>query len=194
MTTYGPYCPLWVPYYTLLGPDRPLNLYSTLTFLFIVIVLWNLDPCMLTTVWYWPPNKHGRIPLSIVESSVKPHLLRPILLPFTLPFPLWPPRTKLNYANWFLWNDPAPIHINFFLLTPTPTEIPLTQALKTKRTSLYPQNSSDEVHSKFGRELDECVKNSKIQNLRCGFGGQLFLRVAQKLPETPRMLWSTCSN
>ena len=46
--------------------------------------------------------------------------------------------------------------------------------LKSKRTSLYLQYSRDEVRSKFGRKLDECVENSKIKNLRCVFGGQFF--------------------
>jgi hypothetical protein len=37
----------------------------------------------------------------------------------------------------------------------------------------------DEGHTKFGRELDEHDKDSKIKNLRVGFSCRLFLRVAK---------------
>ena len=37
---------------------------------------------------------------------------------------------------------------------------------------------NDEVRSKFGRKLGERVENSKIRNLRCSFGEELFPRVA----------------
>ena len=75
-----------------------------------------------------------------------------------------------------LWENPLwCVWAQFFF---TQSLIHIRQ-LKSKRTSFYLQNSKDESHSKFDRELDKRVENLKIKNLRCGFDGRLFPRVAK---------------
>ena len=65
------------------------------------------------------------------------------------------------------WITPPLWKIHFGVSEPNSflhSHLYIYRQLKSKRTSLYLQNSRDEVRSKFGRKLDESVPNLKIKN------------------------------